>query len=88
MKEHHDYCIMKPQMCKYCELMITQVDDQFEKHIAYCGSKTRDCEICGTVLKQRELKAHMESGVCEIVLEEKQEALRHKVSSELERFRQ
>jgi len=51
--------------------MITQVDDQFEKHIAYCGSKTRDCEICGTVLKQRELKGHMESGVCEIVLEEK-----------------
>ena len=86
MKEHHDYCFMKPVQCKYCELMISQNGDSFDQHLAYCGSKTRECEVCGTSLQQRELKAHMDSGICEIVLEDKREAQKKKAAQDLEKF--
>ena len=48
MKEHLEYCVMKPVQCKYCELVIPITDEQYEKHINFCGSKTRECEECGS----------------------------------------
>jgi hypothetical protein len=44
--------------------------------------------VCGTTLQQRELKAHMDSGICEIVLEDKREAQKKKAAQDLEKFQQ
>jgi hypothetical protein len=60
---------MKPIQCKYCELIIPVTDEQFEKHIGYCGSKTRQCEECGSNVIQKELQYHFESGQCMIAQE-------------------
>lgn len=76
MKDHHEYCYMKPMQCKYCELLIPQLDGQFENHSTYCGSKTRDCEVCGAVITARELESHIATGNCDRVLEAKETQLK------------
>lgn len=63
---------MKPRQCRFCELLVSQIDGQFEKHATYCGSKTKECEICGGTVTARELENHVATGECEIVIAAKE----------------
>jgi len=87
MKDHLEYCAMKPIQCKYCELVIPVTDEQYEKHIGYCGSKTRDCEFCGSKVMQREMQYHLENGQCDLALEIKAEKESLKLKQDLDRVR-
>jgi hypothetical protein len=62
MKDHLEYCAMKPIQCRYCELVIPVTDDQYEKHIAFYRSKTREFEECGSIVIQREMRYLIDNG--------------------------
>jgi hypothetical protein len=86
MNDHLQYCHMRPVECKYCELTIPITDGQYDKHVTYCGSKTRTCEECKSTIMQREMKAHVTSGQCELAKEMQAERERERLERDLIQF--
>ena len=59
---------MKPKECKYCEQSIKFED--FEKHVNYCGSKTKKCLECGRNVCLKDEDSHQYGGECEAFKED------------------
>lgn len=53
---------MKPKDCKYCEQTIKYAE--YEKHINYCGSKTKKCTTCARNVCNKDLDTHDYGGEC------------------------
>jgi hypothetical protein len=88
MKDHYEYCMMKPKQCRYCELHIPQHTDEYSRHVEYCGSKTRDCEVCGSAITARELESHIATGECDTHLTlkfEREEEVKERTGQEKSR---
>lgn len=56
IKDHLEYCEMKPKECKFCELKIPR--EQYDEHFKICGSKTKQCPDCKQHVKNRDQVAH------------------------------
>ena len=67
MKEHVQYCAMRPQPCPYCELILNS--DDYDSHLKFCGSKTKNCPDCNALIRMSELESHIESGTCKLIKE-------------------
>ena len=76
MEDHKQYCPMRPSQCLYCELIVSRANDEYSRHIGACGSKTKECEICGMLVIAKELEGHIASGQCDLELELKHERAR------------
>ncbi|TNV86620.1 hypothetical protein FGO68_gene14939 [Halteria grandinella] len=73
MKEHLEYCPLKPLQCPYCELKIPQLNEGYTKHISYCESKTRLCDDCCKQIQQKFFEPHILNGECMLNQAEKRE---------------
>lgn len=59
---------MKPKECRYCEQMIDY--ENYDKHIGYCGSKTKKCDLCGRNVCLKDQDSHQFGGECEAFRED------------------
>lgn len=59
---HQNSCVMAPKACKYCEQIIKFVE--WDKHIGYCGSKTKRCDMCGHNVCNKDQDTHEYGGEC------------------------
>lgn len=59
---------MRPQPCRYCEQTISFND--FEKHVNFCGSKTKKCMECNRNVCLKDQDSHIYGGECAAYKEE------------------
>jgi hypothetical protein len=60
---------MRPKPCRYCEQENVKYQD-YEKHIAYCGSKTKKCMECQRNVCLKDWDMHENGGECQAFREE------------------
>ncbi|CDW80455.1 UNKNOWN [Stylonychia lemnae] len=83
MKDHQQYCDMKPRQCQYCELKFPG-GNQYDNHLSFCGSKTTKCEDCGQLVRNKDQRSHKISDTCKLIREMEDE----KISKELKKFQE
>lgn len=44
--------------------------EEYDRHIGYCGSKTKKCDICGRNVQNKDEDSHMYGGECEALREQ------------------
>lgn len=53
-------CPRRQAVCPFCALPLEA--RELAEHESFCGSKTRPCELCGRLVKSREMDEHLVSG--------------------------